>query len=427
MQTKKIVIVLILSLLFAVMPVGMSSCGCDNTDQTTSADTSTQQPWLTTADLAALTLQGEKEGWTFTVGPTPALERSFSQMCGLVVPDNWWEMATFDPCPPTRDLPASFDWRALNGCTSIKDQGNCGSCWAFGTIAPLECNILISDKVEVDLSEQWLVSCNRDGWSCNGGWFAHDYLKSKTDPCGDTGAVLEQDFPYQAKNLPCNCPYPHPYKIDTWHYIGSSQGIPSVDSMKQAIMDYGPISVACAVNNGWGGYHGGVFNDNSPAQINHAVALVGWDDNQGTNGVWILRNSWGPGWGDDGYMYIEYGCCQVGYAACYVKYTGTPTQLGVDIKGGLGVTVDVNNIGAGYANFLNWNVSIKGGFLGMINVTKQGSLITLAPNNVTADQTKVFGLGLLTVNVDATAKNAEPVTKATSGIIFFGMVFLRAV
>ncbi|MBD3335250.1 MAG: DUF333 domain-containing protein, partial [Candidatus Eisenbacteria bacterium] len=93
--------------------------------------------------------------------------------------------------PSDRDLPEAYNWCDLGGCTSIKNQGGCGSCWAFGTMAALECNILIKDGVEEDLSEQWLVSCNSDGWGCGGGWFAHDYLMWKGDPCGDSGAVLE--------------------------------------------------------------------------------------------------------------------------------------------------------------------------------------------------------------------------------------------
>ncbi len=118
-------------------------------------------------------------------------------------------------------LPSSFDWRQQNGCTPIKDQGGCGSCWAFSTVAPLECNILIKDHVVEDLSEQWLVSCNQDGWSCGGGQYAHNYHIWKTDPCGGTGPVLERDFPYAAEDLPCSCPYPHQaqYIPESWAYM----------------------------------------------------------------------------------------------------------------------------------------------------------------------------------------------------------------
>ncbi len=279
---------------------------------------------LTPEDIQALREQGKREGWTFTVGENPATHVPLDQLCGLVVPDKWWEGAKFDPCPPTRDLPPTFDWRDQGGCTPVRNQGSCGSCWAFATIGPLECNIKIRDGVSTDLSEQWLVSCNSDGWGCNGGWWGLDYLQWKTDPCNDTGAVLESDFPYVAYDASCNCPYPHPYTIDDWAYVGSSGGVPSTASMKQAIYDHGPICVAVYANSAMQAYTGGVFNGCGSGEVNHGVVLVGWDDNEG---VWIMRNSWGSGWGESGYMRIPYGCSSIGYAAAYVVYGGAAPTL----------------------------------------------------------------------------------------------------
>ena len=271
--------------------------------------------------LAALQEQGMREGWTFTVGQTPVSDNSIDELCGLVVPEDWWVGAPLGDTTPRLGLPTAYDWRDSGGCPPVRNQGSCGSCWAFATVGPLECNILIHDGVEVDLSEQWLVSCNQSGYGCGGGWWAHDYHEWRTDSCGGTGAVLEADFPYAASNLPCNCPYDHPYTIDDWAYVGSSGGIPSTAAIKQAIMDYGPVSVAVCVTSAFQGYNNGIFNACSGGQVNHGVVLVGWDDSQGTNGVWILRNSWGPYWGESGYMRIEYGCSSIGYAACYVQYS----------------------------------------------------------------------------------------------------------
>jgi C1A family cysteine protease len=219
-----------------------------------------------------------------------------------------------------RDVPPSFDWRDLDGCTSVKNQGMCGSCWAFGSTAPLECNILIKDAVERNLSEQWLVSCNRDGWSCSGGGFAHNYYQWKADPCGGVGAVLEADFPYYASNAPCDCPYPHEYLIENWSFIGRDYYAVPVDAIKAAILEYGPVSVGVGVDGIFHDYAGGIFDACGYDEINHLVALVGWDDSQGPGGVWILRNSWGPGWGEEGYMRIAYGCNAVGYGASWVDY-----------------------------------------------------------------------------------------------------------
>jgi C1A family cysteine protease len=280
---------------------------------------------LTQQDIEALREQGREEDWTFTVGENWATQYELEDLCGLVVPDRWWEGARFDPCTPSKALPARFDWRDSSGVTIVKDQSSCGSCWAFATVGPLECNIKIKDGIEVDLSEAWLVSCNSEGWGCGGGWWAHDYHQWKTDPCGGTGAVMEADFTYVPWERPCDCPYPHEYFIDDWAYIGSQYGIPPVDNIKQAIMDYGPVSVAVYANSAMQAYTGGIFNGCENGTTNHAVVLVGWDDDQGADGVWFMRNSWFTTWGEDGgYMRIPYDCSQIGYSACYVVYSGAP-------------------------------------------------------------------------------------------------------
>lgn len=222
--------------------------------------------------------------------------------------------------PPSHEPPSRFDWRALDGTTAVKAQGSCGSCWAFSTVGALECGILIKDDVEVDLSEQWLVSCNSDGWGCGGGGFAHAYHMLKQDTCGASGAVLESDFPYQATDVPCGCPYPHGYVVDGWGYLDPSVDIPDRDLIKRAIMTYGPVSVGVMADAAFADYNGGVFTGGIAHDINHAVVLVGWDDDQGPEGVWFLRNSWGMMWGENGYMRIAYGRNAVGWLANWVDY-----------------------------------------------------------------------------------------------------------
>ncbi|MDY7109636.1 MAG: C1 family peptidase [Planctomycetota bacterium] len=282
---------------------------------------------LSEEDLDALRAQGEREGWTFTVSANPATRRPPEALCGLVVPEEWWVGAPFDPCtPPPRGLPSAFDWRELDGCTPVRNQGGCGSCWAFAAVGAFECSIRVRDGVTVDLSEQWLVSCTEAG-SCSGGWhseaFRYFLFDGLTDPCGDDGAVLEQYFPYVAWDKPCGCPYPHEYFLDGWSFIGVDGGVAPTDAIKQAIIEHGPVAVGVHVNSAFSAYSGGIFNACAEGAINHAVVLVGWDDDQGEDGVWFLRNSWGAGWGEGGYMRLGYGCSRVGYAAAYVDY-GTP-------------------------------------------------------------------------------------------------------
>jgi hypothetical protein len=103
--------------------------------------------------------------------------------------------------------------------------------------------------------------------------------------------------------------------------VGNSSSIPSVDAIKQAILGYGPVAVGIAIGTAFQSYSEGIFTTEQGVwPVNHGVVLVGWDDNQGTNGIWFMRNSWGDDWGEDGTMRIEYCVDAVGFAANYVIY-----------------------------------------------------------------------------------------------------------
>lgn len=220
-------------------------------------------------------------------------------------------------------LPSAFNWCDQKGCTPVRDQGVCGSCWAFATTGVLESAIRIQHGLSVDLSEQYLVSCNAESpkWGCDGGWFAHEYHWRKQSLSGGVGAVLESEFPYQVRDdIPCGGPYSHPYRISSWAYIENATSIPSVSAIKREIYYRGPIAAAVCVGAQFQQYRGGVFSTNETCQnsANHGIILVGWDDSRQ---VWRLRNSWGTEWGEGGYMWIRYGTSNVGYAANYIVYT----------------------------------------------------------------------------------------------------------
>ena len=215
---------------------------------------------------------------------------------------------------------SSFDWCSYGACTPVKNQGSCGSCWAFATNGVMESAIAIRDGVTRDLSEQYLVSCNAEGWGCNGGWWAFGYYLDEGEP--DDGTVYEADFEYVAEDVACESPYPH-------HEVIASQGFasPSVDAIKSAIQTYGPVAVGVCVGPDFQAYDGGIFSTNEDvycgsAITNHGVVLVGWDDGRGSNGAWHLKNSWSTWWGESGYMWIEYGISNVGYGAAFVDYQG---------------------------------------------------------------------------------------------------------
>jgi C1A family cysteine protease len=295
---------------------------------------------LDAAGLRVLQGRARSEGWTFTIDETEASQRPLRELCGVIIPPKWRELAPAVRFEAKAPLPEAFDLRTY--CPPIRNQGGCGSCWAFSTVGALEAAIKLRDGPDVDLSEQWLVSCNveeeppqvagKGAWGCAGGWLAHDYHLSKPDPCGGYGAVFETDFPYRAADAPCACPYAHAYWIEAWAYVAGEEEVPGVSAMKQALFEHGPLSVCVNAGPIFSAYRGGVFNADEPGTeeepINHAVVLVGWDDTLGEQGAWIIRNSWGTNWGESGYMYIAYGCSNIGFGASFVEYSGDADQVG---------------------------------------------------------------------------------------------------
>ena len=402
---------------------------------------------LSEADIQEMQARAKAENWTFTVGSSEATQYPLEQLCGLKEPPDWRENATFTEFTVDKaDIPSRFDWRDVDGVTPIRNQGGCGSCWAFGTVGALECAIKIQDGIDVDLSEQWLVSCNRSSWGCDGGWWAHSYHLNWGDACDSTGAVLEADFPYTATDGGCGCPYEHPYRIRNWSYIGSASGTPSILQMKQAIMEYGPISVSVSVDNAFQAYNSGVFNLCSYGEINHAVVLVGWDDSMGPMGAWILRNSWGDGWGEDGYMYIVYSCSFVGYGACYVDYSGgvsfdanvrsgwAPFEVDFAASSGLevdswswdfgdGETGSGQNVTHTYSTPGMHTVTAEIDAGGDIRTREKPNFIMALADSITADQ--CGGLCNTSVEVPIYARNNVPVRYIELPIQYGGEVELK--
>jgi len=134
------------------------------------------------------------------------------------------------------------------------------------------------------------------------------------------GSALEACFPYVALDVPCDTSCPTPYQVQSWGFINGPNNVPSVEEIKQAIYDYGSVQVAIYVDSYFQAYTSGVFDrctKRRNIQPNHIVTLCGWDD---AKGAWLLKNSWGTGWGEDGFMWIVYGCNGIGYGANYIVY-----------------------------------------------------------------------------------------------------------
>ena len=232
-------------------------------------------------------------------------------------------------------LPASWDWRTQGILTPIRDQDGCGSCWAFATVGAMEAAVLKTGGPSTDLSEQFLVSCNTEGWNCDGGWDSHEYHlnvlgKSQTQ----IGAVLESAKPYTANKGTCNVVLDHPYKLTGWGYVGELthnnywHSIPSYAQLKNAIYTYGPITAGVCVGSAFDYYSGGLFTTDEASicgsSPNHLIVLVGWDD---TDRSLILRNSWNTSWGESGYMKIKYGTSMVGIAPTWVTRVSRPGPI----------------------------------------------------------------------------------------------------
>ncbi len=264
-------------------------------------------------------LQAEitEKGFTYTVGITPVSKIPLKKLCGLVEPPDWRETGVFDGVtegPWALALPSSFDWRTQGKVTPVKNQGSCGSCWAFGTMGSYEAAIMVGGGPEENLSEQYLLDCNSHGYSCSGGWWVFDDMYN--------GVPKESCYPYVAYKQSCQSGCTKYYPMDSWYYVGSSSGVPTSSAIKQAIYDHGPVAAAVYASSAIQNYTGGIFNNCQSGTVNHAIVLVGWDDG---GGYWIMKNSWGTGWGESGYMRITYGCNQIGYAAAYgIPSGGTP-------------------------------------------------------------------------------------------------------
>jgi C1A family cysteine protease len=247
-------------------------------------------------------------------GPTYQTERSVKKyQTGLVLPKEWDSRKVKASLPKTvKNLPKKFSWQ--DKLTPIKNQGNCGSCWAFAAQATLSDVMKLHGKGTVDLSEQWMVSCDDESSGCNGGWYhtAFDLVRVE-------GNVLEKDMPYKQTTGRCPASVPHIDKINLYKELSS--GVASSDLIKQAIYLYGPVSVAVSVTGDFDSYSSGIYNAGTSGAVNHAVNLVGWDETVKPY-HWIMRNSWGKEWGEDGYMRIAYGSKKIGYAATYVDAYG---------------------------------------------------------------------------------------------------------
>jgi hypothetical protein len=232
---------------------------------------------------------------------------------GLTIPEDAkrkFEELNRMPPPQLLNTESLFDWRLLGGVTEVKDQGQCGSCWDFAAVGAFESAYLISTGAMPDFSEQQVLSCNTGESSCDGGWMSDAYNLHM-----DYGAIDEWCMPYMGNdNIPCTQEDFAP----TAYLIGFEDIPNNVNAIKNALL-LSPLSTTFTVYDDFFGYNGGCYEHSDTDPINHAVVIVGWDDDMcDGQGAWIVKNSWGQGWGMDGYFCIKYN------SAAFGNYTQRP-------------------------------------------------------------------------------------------------------
>jgi len=207
-----------------------------------------------------------------------------------------------------RALPAHIDWRTKGIISPVKDQGMCGSCWTFGTTETIESYQAMSHNLLSELSEQQILDCTPNTNDCGG-----------TGGCGGGTAELayaqimktgglsdEWTYPYISywgTNFPCNSQNIHPVAtLKGYKVLPSNQYLPVLT----ALATVGPLVINVDAS-AWSSYESGVFDgcNQTHPDIDHVVQLVGYGVDKDFGDYWIVRNSWSPSWGEDGYVRLK--------------------------------------------------------------------------------------------------------------------------
>lgn len=198
--------------------------------------------------------------------------------------------------PPPSVEAGLVDWTGVL-TTPVKNQGYCGSCWAFSATEQIESDSMRTCGTSYILSPEQITQCDSTSYGCGGGWTEHAYNYVK----GAGGIETESDYPYTSGNgVTGQC------HVDESLEVISLSGYTTINgesNMASYVQSTGPLSVCLDANN-WNSYNGGIMY-NCGKQVDHCVQAVGVDT--GSNGYWKVRNSWGVSWGEAGYIRLAYG------------------------------------------------------------------------------------------------------------------------
>ncbi|KAM5170781.1 cathepsin L-like proteinase isoform 1-T2 [Mantella aurantiaca] len=214
------------------------------------------------------------------------------------------------------DIPESVDWRESKCITHVKNQGLCGSCWAFATVGVVEARNCLKTGELVELSEQQLVDCDSNNDACCGGDPAQamDYVTHH-------GIMKAKDYEYADKQAKCSYKSEKSLAFNVSKYYNMF----GEANMASSVALDGPIAVAVGASDDFSLYEDGIFSGECNDVINHAVIVVGYgteyDEEEKENvDYWIVRNSWGDDWGENGYMKMErdINLCDIGTEAAAI-------------------------------------------------------------------------------------------------------------
>ena len=197
---------------------------------------------------------------------------------------------------------AEVDWREKGIVNEVKDQAQCGSCWAFSVVQAMESQWALKKGDLPSLSEQNIVDCVNTCYGCNGGdeYLAYDYVLENQGGLWET----EADYPYKGVDQSCKWDSSKGTCKFSSYFRPTSTSERSEEKLASGCAEYGVVSIAIDASN-WSFqlYSGGIYDESScsSTSLDHAVGLVGYGT-EGSTPYWIVRNSWGTSWGENGYI-----------------------------------------------------------------------------------------------------------------------------
>jgi cathepsin F len=255
------------------------------------------------------TLQASSNHTSFEYGVTPFMDLTPEEFQATYLNLNVNHLKKLKFLNPNKVLtakgnetPAAWDWREHGAVTPIKNQGFCGSCWAFSSTGNLEGQYFLSTGKLQAFSEQQLVDCDKVDQGCNGGLMEDAFRYLNT-----SGIMAEEDYKYTGSDDSCKFNQTLVRAQVTGHRFANSQ---NETDIAQMLYENGPLAVAINANP-LQFYFWGVFDPwfnwvCDPESLNHGVLLVGYGNN-GSKDYWIVKNSWGSWWGESGYFRLVRG------------------------------------------------------------------------------------------------------------------------